>query len=91
MSNKRNLKKSINKNCTVLFADCVAESLYGEQKRTDKEIDTILSSILLFHADYISRISHPEPGMKQKDYFKQLIEDFNKQVGELIDQFTSVG
>ena len=79
MSNKRDLKRTINYICSDLFAECVAASLYA-----------LLTSILLVHSDYVRRISHPEPGIPQKKFYKILIEDFNKQVDELIDQIANL-
>lgn len=89
MANKRNLKRSINYITSELFAECVAASLYSE-KPSDNDIDAILSAIVMTRADFISRISHPEPGMKQKVYFTKLAEDFNKQAGEIVDQISSL-
>ena len=42
------------------------------------------------NTDFIKRVSHPEPGMAQKAYFKDLVANFNKQASELIDQITSL-
>ncbi len=89
MANKRNLKRTINYICSDLFAEAVAASLYGEKPNKDN-IDALLTSILIIHSDFISRISHPEPGMNTKLYYKTLIEDFNKQVGEIIDQIQNI-
>ena len=91
MTNKRNLKRTINYICSDLFAECIAASLHGSVKTPNEDIDALLSSILIIHSNYICRISHPEPGMKAKTYYKVLINDFNKQVSELIDQITNLG
>ena len=40
--------------------------------------------------DYVRRISHVEPGMKPKAYFNNLIEAFNNDTLELIDQITNL-
>ncbi|MBR2103111.1 MAG: hypothetical protein IJ928_10260 [Prevotella sp.] len=85
MTNKRELKKIINYVCNDLIAECVAASLY-HGKPDEENVSAILSSILKIQNDYVSRISHPEPGMKAKDYFKDLTTNFNKQVSEIIDQ-----
>lgn len=90
MSNKRSLKKQINYICSDLFAECVAASLYGNSNVSDEDKDAMLSGIMLTHSDFISRISHPEPGMQQKKYFKNLISDFNKRVDEYVDQITNL-
>lgn len=89
MANKRNLKSSINYICSELFAECVAASLYsGNIKQED--VDGILSSIIMTHSDFISRVSHPEPGLPQKKYYANLVDDFNKQVSELVDQISNI-
>ena len=72
MANKRDLKRTIHYVCGDLLAECVAASLYGE-KPEKENIDALLTSILALQNQYIKRVSHPEPGMKQKDYFKDLI------------------
>ena len=90
MSNKRDLKRTINYICSDLFAECVAASLYSNQKSSTENTDALLTSILLVHSDYVRRISHPEPGIPQKKFYKILIEDFNKQVDELIDQIANL-
>jgi len=46
----------------------------------------LLTSIITTHADFIRRISHPEPGLPQRQYYKNLIVEFNEQVSEIIDQ-----
>ncbi len=89
MANKRNLKRTINYICSDLFAEAVAASLYGEKPNKDN-IDALLSSILIIHNDFLSRVSHPEPGMDKKVYYKAIIEDFNKQASEIIDQIQTL-
>ena len=79
MANKRTLKKTINYICSDLFAECVAASLYSGKP-------ALLTSILSIQSDFIRRISHTEPGMKNKVYFQNFMKDFNKQVSEIIDQ-----
>ena len=69
MSNKKDLKKTINYICSELFAECVAASLYNGKPNEDS-VNALLSSILMIQNDYVRRISHPEPGMKQKEYLQ---------------------
>jgi len=89
MSNKRDLKKTINYICSELFAECVAASLYNGNPNEDN-VNALLSSILLMQSNYVCRISHPEPGMEAKAYFKDLIRNFNKQADEIIDQIAAL-
>ena len=89
MSSKRDLKRAIHVVCTEMFAECVATSLYGAEK--DKEmIDPIFKSVISVHADFIRRVSFPEPGIAAKKYYKFTIDEFNKQVGEIIDQLNNL-
>jgi DNA-directed RNA polymerase subunit F len=88
MANRRNLKRSINYICSELIAECVAASLYNGN--IDKEnADTLLTSILKMQSDYISRVSHTEP-TDAKKYYKNLIQSFNKQTDEIIDQISNI-
>ena len=89
MSNKRDLKKTINYICSELFAECVAASLYNGKPNEDN-VNALLSCILMIQNDYVRRISHPEPGMKTQAYFKDLIKNFNKQTSEIIDQIAAL-
>ncbi len=88
MANKRTLKKGIQMICEDLFAECVAVSLYGPD--TCKEnADALLFAIVKMQDNYISRVSHPEPGISAKAYFKDLREKFTAQVEEITDQINA--
>jgi hypothetical protein len=89
MANKRDLKKSINCICNDLFTECVAAQLYSG-KPGDENVSAVLASIAHLQNNYVNRISHPEPGMKPKVYFKDLIEHFNKEAGEIIDHIINL-
>ena len=89
MANKRDLKRTINYITSELFAETVAASLYNG-KTTQEDVDGILSSIVMVNGDFISRVSHPEPGIAPKVYYKDLTQDFNKQVSEIIDQISNL-
>ena len=82
--NKRQLKKNVNYICSELFAECVAASLYSESANKDN-INALLTSIITIQNDFVRSISHPEPGMPAKVFYKQLIKDFNNTVSEVID------
>ncbi|MBO5602419.1 MAG: hypothetical protein IJL29_01320 [Prevotella sp.] len=89
MAKKKDLKKTINYICEELEANCVAYSLYNG-KPIDEDVNALFAAILHTQSDFISRISHPEPGMPQKKYYRLLIEDFNTQVREMIDQICNL-
>ena len=84
MANKRTLKKAINLICEDLFAEGIAVALYGPRPKS--EVEALLFSIVKMQNNYISRVSHPEPGMKANAYFKDLWEKFSAEANEVLDQ-----
>ena len=88
MANKRSLKSSINSICGELFAECVAVSVYDNCDKQNAY--SLLRSIMRMHTDYIMRVSHPEPGMPAKKYYKKLISDFNNSVNEVVDHMKNL-
>ena len=89
MTNKRTLKKSITQICEAMFTECVATTI-SSQKSSQENIEALLFSIVRLQDDFISRISHPEPGMPSKQYFKVLREKFAAEASELIDQINNM-
>ena len=87
MANKRTLKRSIETICEEIFANCVAASLYGNNRDGG---EALIFSTLKMQDDFIRRISHPEPGMPAKHYFKDLREKFAAQANELADQINNL-
>ena len=85
MANKRTLKRNINLICEDLFAECIAVFLYGTKTDEDNQ-EALLSSIVRLQNDYISRISHPEPGIKASLYYKDLKERFSAEVDDILGQ-----
>lgn len=83
MASRRNLKKNINYIAGELFAECLVNGLYvlGTDK---KKTDDLMAEILKMQDEFISRISHSEPG-NTKGFYKKLHADFNAKVGEIID------
>ena len=88
MASRRNLKKHVNYIAGELFAECLVNSLYVPG--TDKaKADQIMGQILEMQHEFISRISHTEPGNVKKFYSKFRV-DFNKQVETIIDNITAL-
>lgn len=89
MANKRILKRKINSVCGDLFAECVVLAQLGV--KTDRDnINALLTSILVTNNDFIRRVSHPEPGMAPKAYYKDVVDHFNKAVCEMTDQLSNL-
>ena len=76
LANKRSLKRNINYVCSELFSEVVAIS-YTTDAGEDN-IKALLTSILVIHDDYVRRVSHLEPGLAPKVFYKNLITSFNK-------------
>lgn len=90
MAKRRNLKRQINYICSDLFAETMAAALYGA--KVDMEaVDDTLATILVLRNDFIKRISHTEPGMEAKLFYKSIIKDFNLQVSDIIDKIGNLG
>lgn len=90
MANKKELKRTINSICSDLFAEAMAASLYGN-KDNKEAADNLLPAIIITRNDFISRISHPEPGMKAKQYYKKLVSDFSETASDIIDKIGNIG
>lgn len=89
MAKRRIAKRSIHAVCTELWAECVAASLYAAAP-DNNDVEALLHSIVKIEKDYISRISHIEPGLEAKTYFKDLTDKFNSHTSEIIDQINNL-
>lgn len=89
MANKRDLKKLINYICDDLFSECIAASLYCDNRKKE-EVNSIITAIVMVRQNYIQRISHPEPGMPKKDYFNDLKKRLNEQIAEITDNIANI-
>ena len=87
MMNKRSLKKAINVVSDQLFANAVAVSLYGNNRNAEND-EALIKSIINMRNDFVSRISHPEPGMKKQEFYKDLRDKSISQAQELADQIS---
>jgi len=83
MASRRELKKNVNYIAGELFMECLVNSLYVPG--TDKaKADKLMGEVLEMQDEFVSRISHTEPG-NVKGFYKKFREDFNKKVDEIID------
>lgn len=67
----------------------MAASLYNGGKKQE-EVNAILTSIIIVQRDYVCRVSHVEPGMQPKAYFKDLKNKLGVQVAEITDNIASI-
>ena len=83
MANRKDLKKAINYIAGELFTECVIVSL-GLPDAEKKKADEVMTNILNMQDEFVSRISHTEPG-NVKGFYKKLHEDFNAKVDEIVE------
>ena len=81
---RRLLKKQVNYIAGELFAECVVltQVVPGID---EKKVDDLMTRILYMQDDFISRISHTQPG-NVKGVYKAFKADFQVQVDAIIDE-----
>lgn len=83
MASRRELKKNVNYIAGELFSECLINSMFVPG--TDKaKADALMGDILSMQTDFVSRISHTEPG-NVKGFYKKFRSDFNTKVNEIIE------
>lgn len=83
MASRRELKKTVNYISGELFSECLINNMFVPG--TDKaKADQLMAEILKMQDEFISRISHTEPG-NVKGFYKKFRSDFNAKVNEIID------
>ena len=83
MASRRELKKTVNYISGELFSECLINSMFVPG--TDKaKADQLMAEILKMQDEFISRISHTEPG-NVKGFYKKFRSDVNAKVNEIID------
>lgn len=87
MASRRELKKNVNYIAGELFAECLVSSM--SESTDKKKADEILTQILVMQDEFISRISHTEPG-NVKGFYKKFRSDFNAKVDEIVDAITKL-
>jgi len=76
MASRRELKKNVNYIAGELFTECLI---------TDKaKADELMAEVLKMQDEFVSRISHTEPG-NVKGFYKKFRVDFNAKVNEIIE------
>ena len=89
MANKRQLKKTINMMAGDLLVECVVTKHINQEARQE-DVDNVMVGILRMQDDFIRRVSHPEPGMPAKQYFKVLREELAMQTDAIVNQLYAI-
>lgn len=87
MAKKKDLKDSINFACDELITACLAVSF---NKEKEAAADKLMLKIQAIRQDFVKRLSHTEPGMEPKNYFKAVIEGFGKELDQLVEQINKL-
>ena len=87
MASRRELKKNVNYIAGELFAECLMSSM--ADKANKEKADEILTRILVMQDEFLSRISHTEPG-NVSEFYKKFRSDFNAKVNEIVDAITKL-
>ena len=83
MAKRKDLKQFVNEVSSALFAEWLAAKLYIKGVNPHMA-DEVLADILNTQDDFLSRISHTQPG-NVKGFYKQFHEEFDQKVTEIID------
>lgn len=85
---RRILKKQVNYIVGELFAECVVLSKVLPQVSEEK-VDALMVRILQVQDEFISRISHTEPG-NVKGFYQAFERDFQAQIDGIIDDMNQL-
>lgn len=84
MASRKQLKKNVNYITGELFSECLVHSMFVPGTDTAKA-DLLMGKVLMIQDEFISRISHTEPG-NVKGFYKKFRTDFNTQVNVIIEE-----
>lgn len=86
MANKRKLKKEINFLAEELITNCFLSSAFINGSN-DEKIDELIGRVLDMQGEFLSRVNNPNGTQNPKlvkNYYKALVADFDKCVGEIL-------
>lgn len=88
MASRRHLKRDISYVIGDVFTECLVykELVPGTDKDTAEKI---IVDLLRIDNEFITRISHTEPG-NAKQYYRALIKDFQTNMGDVIDRLVKL-
>ena len=78
MASRRELKKNVNYIAGELFTECLINSMFIPGTDKDKA-DELMSEVLKMQDEFVTRISHTEPG-NVKVFYKKFRADFTVPV-----------
>lgn len=92
MANKRELKKEIHFISDELISECIFNSCFVKDADIEKN-QAILQKILDMRTEFLSRTNTTNgknnPKIVKK-YYQKLIEDFDKKIAEILEEFAQI-
>ncbi len=88
MASRRHLKRDISYVIGDIFTECLIYKELVPGTNRD-EAEKLIVDLLRIDNEFITRISHTEPGNAKK-YYSQLVKDFQKSISEVIDKLTKL-
>lgn len=90
MASERKLKKQISGAISEVFTDAFLLKLFIKEEKIE-EVDNILSRILHLEEDTLAKVrcndGKHSPKLVKK-YYQQLIENFKKELSEIVDSIS---
>ena len=88
MANRRNLKKNVNGIIAELLTHCLVQEALNPQVDMQK-LDEIIKELFIIREEYISRISHTEPGNAKK-YYRNFRDKFSNEISDVMAKMTNL-
>ena len=88
MATRRDLKKDVTYVTNQLFAECMFFNSFIPNIDKTKT-DNLMSNILNIQDEFITRISHTEPG-SVKAFYKTLRSDFDQEIGKITKEMNEL-
>lgn len=84
MTSRKKLKKAVKNALDDLSVEAIYKGL-SNRNANRNQMDDILVELINIRKDYVSRISHVEPG-SVKAFYKNYRESFTNHINEMIDK-----
>ena len=88
MASRRDLKRDISYVIGDIFTECL---IYKElvPGTNQNEAEKLIVDLLRIDNEFITRISHTEPG-NAKGYYRALVKEFQAEITKVIDKLTKL-
>lgn len=88
MASRRKLKKNVNVIIAELLTHCLVQEALNPQIDREK-LDEVFRDLFTINSEYISRISHTEPGNAKK-YYRDFRDKFSNDISEVMSKMANL-